>query len=142
MVDLLLAGNRRLHEAQNYRVEVTTAVSTKTDLPDLDTGTLRVMVSEWGARTTVGFEGEWDLSEQEKVRDSFRRALARQPDCLVVDFSRLSFIDSSGVHVTTELARRTARLNIELEIIPGPRAVQRIFEICHLTERLPFIMRH
>lgn len=57
---------------------------------------------------------------------------------MVLDLSRLSFIDSSGLHVTIELQRRAIRQNIRLVIIPGPRAVQRLFEICQLTETLPF----
>jgi hypothetical protein len=49
-----------------------------------------------------------------------------------------SFIDSSGLHITIELHKRSTRQNIRLVIIPGLRAVQRLVEICGLTETLPF----
>jgi anti-anti-sigma regulatory factor len=47
-------------------------------------------------------------------------------------------MDSTGVHLTIDLARRAAGLKIQLMIVDGPRAVQRVFEIAQLTERLPF----
>lgn len=99
---------------------------------------LRIAVSEQPTTTTIAFAGEWDLAQRETTRHVVCRALARQPGRLVLDLGDLSFIDSSGVHVVTELAERAARLKIELAIVPGPKVVQRIFEICQLTERLPF----
>jgi anti-sigma B factor antagonist len=100
---------------------------------------LRIVVSEHGtARTTIALAGEWDLAQRDAVRQAVRRSLAPQPDRLVLDLSRLSFIDTSGVQGTIDLAARAARLKIGLEIVPGPRAVQRLFEICQLAERLPF----
>jgi anti-anti-sigma factor len=64
--------------------------------------------------------------------------LATRPERLVLDLSRLSFLGSSGVQAVISLVKRTERLNIQLLIVPGPQAVQRIFEVCHLTDRLPF----
>ena len=56
----------------------------------------------------------------------------------MLDLSQLSFIDSSGVHVLINAHNRCAAQATHLVIIPGPRAVQRVFEICNLIERLPF----
>ena len=61
------------------------------------------------------------------------------PECVVLDLSSVSFIDSTGLHATIELHQRCAHCNIRLVIIPGPPAVQRPFEICQLTEILPFL---
>ncbi len=65
--------------------------------------------------------------------------LTARPERVVLDLSRLDFIDSSGLHATIELAHRLAAQDIGLVIVPGCRAVQRLFEITGLTERLPFI---
>jgi anti-anti-sigma factor len=102
-------------------------------------GGLQIVVSEQGATTVIALEGEWDLAQQPATRDAVRKALERPPERLVLDLSRLSFIDSSGVHGVIDLSMRAARQGIGLAIIPGPRAVQRVFELCGLTERLPFI---
>jgi len=39
------------------------------------------------------------------VRDTVLEALERRPGRLILDLSRVSFIDSSGVHVLTEAVR-------------------------------------
>jgi anti-anti-sigma factor len=101
-------------------------------------GGLRIVVSQIGTTATIGLEGEWDLATQLATRQAVGRALAGRPESLVLDLSRLSFIDSSGVHAVISLARRTERLHVRLRIRSGPKAVQRIFEVCHLTDRLPF----
>jgi anti-anti-sigma factor len=114
------------------------AVSVQRDAPNVD-GELRIVVRRTGATTTIALEGVWDLATQIAARQAVGRAFAGQPECLVLDLSQLTFIDSSGVHAVLSLARRTERLKARLLIVPAPKAVQRIFEICHLTDRLPFI---
>ena len=101
-------------------------------------GGLRVVVSQLGTTTTIGLEGEWDLAVRDATRAAVGKERARRPDCLVLDLSRLNFMDTSGVHGVIDLERCSAELNIRLSIIPGPRAVQRMFEICQITGRLPF----
>jgi anti-anti-sigma factor len=113
-------------------------VSVQTNAANVLDGGLRIAVSQVGAATTIALEGEWDLATQIAARQAIGRALADRPESLVLDLSRLDFIDSSGVHAVISLTRRTKRLNVEFLIIGGPEAVQRIFEICHLTNRLPF----
>jgi anti-anti-sigma factor len=115
------------------------AVSVQSDVPDVVGGGLRIAITEQGSTTTVAVEGEWDIAKLLTTRQAVFKALARQPECVVLDLSALSFIDSSGVHCVIELARRSQRLSIRLVIIPGPKAVHRIFEICQLTGLLPFV---
>lgn len=99
---------------------------------------LRIVTVEQGTTTTIGLEGEWDLSQRDATRKAVGQVLQRHPECLVLDLSRLSFIDSTGVHGLIESHRRCDEQGIRLVIVPGPPAVQRLFEICGLTERLPF----
>jgi anti-anti-sigma factor len=116
-------------------------VSVHSAVPDPVVAGLRILVGHQGTTTTIALEGEWDLAEREATRRAVHSALARRPEQVVLDLSRLTFIDSSGVHGTMELARRSAARNIRLAIIPGPRAVQRVFELCHLAELLPFLSK-
>lgn len=99
----------------------------------------RIALSQQGSNVTITLDGEWDLAAQGAVRRAVRHALSLQPARVVLDLSGLTFIDSSGVHAVIALATRAARLKIELSIIPGPAAIQRIFDLCGLTARLPFI---
>jgi anti-anti-sigma factor len=100
---------------------------------------LAIDVSERGSTTTIALTGEWDLAQQPATRDAIRRILERAPESVVLDLSRLSFIDSTGLHVVHDLHQLARHHNIRLVIVPGPRGVQRPFEICQLLDVLPFV---
>jgi len=99
---------------------------------------LRVEISRRGAAVTIGVAGELGLAEQDVMRAVVESELAFEPECLVLDLSRLSFMASTGIHLVLEIDRLSARQETRLSIIPGPKAVQRVFELCQLTERLQF----
>jgi anti-anti-sigma factor len=99
---------------------------------------LRTAVYEQGTTSTLEFEGEWGLGECDASRAEVEQALERSPECVVLDLSRVSFIDSSGIHVVVTAAKRCAEGNVHMVIIPGPPHVHRVFEICQLTTMLPF----
>src|SRR5579875_3172208 len=111
---------------------------TRTDCDDLGFAGLWIVISQQGATTTIALHGEWDLAQREKVRSAVENVLACQPDRVVLDLGRLTFMDSSGVHGVLELARSAARLNVDVVVIPGPRAVRRLFELCQVSEFLTF----
>jgi len=99
---------------------------------------VRIAVSRRDNATTVHLEGELDLAGQQDVRETVLEAIQRRPARLILDLSRLSFIDSSGVHVLLEATQQSAEQQTSLMIVPGPPLVQRVFELCHLVDRLPF----
>jgi anti-sigma B factor antagonist len=113
--------------------------SVQTDQPDVCASRLQIVVSEAATTTTIALAGEWDLAERDATRRVIEDVVSRAPDRVVLDLRRVSFIDSSGVHAVVQLAQCVAPLEIELLILPGPRAVHRVFEICQLIERLPFV---
>lgn len=100
---------------------------------------MRIAVRQQGTTITIELTGEWDLTGRTAARQAIARALAGRPECVLLDLTRLEFIDAIGLHVTTELAQRSAVQNVRLVIIPGPPAVQRVFELTGASERLPFI---
>jgi anti-sigma B factor antagonist len=104
-----------------------------------DLNQLELVTRKQGSTMTIGLSGELDIASAPAARQAIAEALSGHPECVVLDLSGLAFIDSSGLHATVELARRSSAQNIRLVIIPGPSAVQRVFEITGLTERLPFI---
>jgi anti-anti-sigma factor len=59
---------------------------------------LRIATVEQGTTSTIEFEGEWDLGRCNATRDVVAQALQLRPERFVLDLSRLSFIDSSGIH--------------------------------------------
>ena len=114
------------------------AAITPASLPEGLPFWLRVVASNQGTTSTIEVEGEWDLAQRDATRDAVSKALERRPECLVVDLSRLTFIDSSGVHGLIDTSKRCAGPGARLVIVPGPPAVQRVFDVCGVTAILPF----
>ncbi len=57
---------------------------------------------------------------------------------IVIDLRDVDFPDSTGLHARLDAHAQAQQENWELTIIPGPRAVRRIFEITSTIDRLPF----
>jgi anti-sigma B factor antagonist/stage II sporulation protein AA (anti-sigma F factor antagonist) len=99
---------------------------------------LTVALRTQGTTTAMEVEGEWGLAEREITIGALEQALVRRPECLVLDLSQVTFIDSGGIHVVVIAAKRCAQENVRIVILPGPPHVHRVFEICQLTAQLPF----
>ena len=106
--------------------------------PAIVPGQLQIAVSQNQVTFTIAVAGEWDLAAQTAIRETINNVLALGPERVVLDLSRLSFIDSSGMQAAVELHMRAVQQNARLEIIAGSRAVQRPFEISGLTDVLVF----
>jgi anti-sigma B factor antagonist len=111
---------------------------TTTNVPKEPPYEFRVDTSAQGATTTIEFVGEWDLAQRDATTAAIAQALAGRPACLVLDLTRLSFIDSTGVHGLMNARKRCAEQGAQLVILPGPPAVQHVFEVCGLIGLLPF----
>jgi anti-sigma B factor antagonist len=83
--------------------------------------------------------GEFDLSKRRAVVELVQRELAKSPARLAIDLRGVTFIDSSGVHALIETSRLARQSGVEFSIIPGSRPIQRVFEVCGLTNHLPFV---
>lgn len=116
--------------------------NTAANVPEELPSDFRITASEHGTTSTIELEGEWDLAQRAATADAIAHALDRRPACLLLDLSQLSFIDSCGVHVLINTRNRCAEQGTRLVIIPGPPAVQRVFEICGLIEILTFSDHH
>ena len=58
---------------------------------------------------------------------------------LILDLSRLEFIDSTGLRCILECDAEARRDGFTIALIPGPPAVQRVFELTDTRAHLPFI---
>jgi anti-sigma B factor antagonist len=73
--------------------------------------------------------GELDLQSAELLERAVARLRGDGHDHVVVDLRRVEFIDSTGLRVLIGLHRDAAREGRSLSLVPGPRPVQRIFEL-------------
>ena len=80
--------------------------------------------------------GELDLGTVETLHAALD-GITNAPK-LVLDLRRLSFIDSTGVHLLVALDQRAQRDGLQLTLIAPPDPVRRVIELCGLDEALPF----
>ena len=68
-------------------------------------------------------------------------AQVREAGCrhVIIDLSALSFLDSSGLRLLLDCYAESRQDGHTIALIPGPRAVQRVFELTGTSEHLPFI---
>ena len=83
--------------------------------------------------------GELDLSSVAKVQEELRRIEAGSPRTVVVDLSKLTFLDSTGLRCIVTADERAREDGRRIVIVRGPDAVQRVFAITRLEERLEMV---
>ena len=98
----------------------------------------QLMEAAEGARHRLALTGELDLVSAGQLEAAVAGLCERQVEEIVLDLSGLAFVDSTGLRAILscwELAEGRCRFSL----IPGPRAVQRLFEVTGLLARLPFV---
>ncbi len=91
------------------------------------------------AGVRVALRGELDLSTVGKVQEELRRVEADEPALVVLDLSSLTFLDSTGLRAVLTADERARENGRRLVIVRGPDAVQRVFAITRLEERLEIV---
>jgi anti-sigma B factor antagonist len=87
----------------------------------------------------VALVGELDLSTVAKVQEELRRVEVNSPATLVVDLSKLTFLDSTGLRCIATADERAREEGRRIVIVRGPDAVQRVFAITRLDDRLEMV---
>ena len=106
--------------------------------PANNAGCLEVRAEQRADEQVIALAGELDLDGAGRVDDALRRAEATDARRIVLDLSGLDFIDSSGIRVVIGAEARSRGDGGRLTLIRGPRAVQRVFEISGIADRMPF----
>jgi anti-sigma B factor antagonist len=87
----------------------------------------------------IALKGELDLSTVGKVQDELNRVEAGSPSVLVLDLSKLTFLDSTGLRCLVTADQRAREQKRRLVIVRGPEAVQRVFTITRLEDHLEMV---
>ena len=107
-------------------------------LPEPQPGQLDMQVFVTGGEQTVRIAGELDIATHTLLANAIDGMDIEAAHVITLDMRRLRFLDSSGLRVILLLQEYCERAATELRIIPGPRAVQRVFEITGVLGSLPF----
>jgi anti-sigma B factor antagonist len=101
-------------------------------------GNFDVATHHRGAALVVVPTGEIDLATVGLVRDAVDRERQAEED-VVLDLREVSFMDTSGLRYVLEIVERAGRDGFSVQLVRGPNAVQRVFEVSGLEPRLPFV---
>jgi anti-anti-sigma factor len=100
-------------------------------------GSLAIRSERDGDTQLVALLGELDIDGAPAVEDELTAAAASDAARIVIDLSRLEFIDSTGLRMIVMACERDADAG-RISIRRGPKQVHRVFEITDLADRLPF----
>ena len=91
---------------------------------------VQLAISEQGDVVVARVTGELDLAGAPSTGEAIGEAVPTSARVLVVDFSGLEFIDSSGIAMLFNLARRLGSRRQELRVVAhGGGPVSRVLEI-------------
>jgi anti-anti-sigma factor len=89
------------------------------------------------ARLTVS--GELDIATVPRLEEAVATVLAQGARSVIVDLSRLAFVDSSGLRMFITLNDRASAERWSLGLIRPPDPSYSVFRITGAEENLPFI---
>jgi anti-sigma B factor antagonist len=83
--------------------------------------------------------GEVDIASAPLLESSLRELRETGFDHVLVDLREVTFMDSTGLRMILGWDDVARRDGIDFELVPGPPAVQRLFSITGVRERLRFV---
>jgi anti-sigma B factor antagonist len=87
---------------------------------------------------TLLLSGELDMAAEDELEAAIVSCAGAAR--LTLDLSQVTFMDSTGITLVLLANDLCKAHDIAFALVPGPRQVQRVFEIAGLLERLPFSM--
>jgi anti-anti-sigma factor len=97
-----------------------------------------VKVERRGEVVVAGVTGELDLASAPRAGETLEAAVPASARGLVVDFSELDFIDSSGIAMLFTLARRLGGRRQQLRVVARPgKPVARVLDIVEFGRAAP-----
>jgi anti-anti-sigma factor len=88
-------------------------------------------------RLTVAARGELDVATRDQFNACVDDAIARRFDCLVLDLSGLTFVDSVGLKCILDVWNRSRSEDFQMTVVPGGRQVQRAFALSGMDSLMP-----
>jgi anti-sigma B factor antagonist len=94
-----------------------------------------------GPHSLIAVRGEFDLAAAPVFEAAFDGVDFVSLRRVLLDLEGLDFIDASGLRAVLALHARCSHASVALAITPGPRRVQRVFELTGAGPLLPFSRR-
>jgi anti-sigma B factor antagonist len=88
----------------------------------------------------IALRGELDIAGAATLDAELDR-VSRSPGlhALVVDLSRVEFMDSTGLRAVVVAGRRAGEAGVRFGLVRGGEPVQRVFDLTRMTERMTWV---
>jgi anti-sigma B factor antagonist len=100
-------------------------------------GRLRIGSREREGSHTLLLEGELDIASAPMLEATIEDVCARQPSELILDMTKVEFVDSSGLNAILRGKALCEQHGFDFCLSPAQRPVERVFEVTRLIDRLP-----
>jgi anti-sigma B factor antagonist len=104
--------------------------------PDRPISSCSVERAVRGTTQIVSVRGEVDIAAAHALSAAIDRAIGLHPDRVVVDLSATTFMDGSGVHCLLRADRHAKARTVDLVVISGSTAVQRVLALSGADQHL------
>ncbi len=99
----------------------------------------RIASEQDGGTSYVRLEGEFDLACKQAFEQHLLNVTAQQPAGVIVDLSRLEFMDSSGLRMLAEAEALCRQSGIDYGVIAGTGQARRVFDLTGMDDVLPVL---
>lgn len=100
----------------------------------------RILTNESGSRVEVAIHGELDLATAPQLDAEFERVGALPGvELVIADLRKLAFLDSTGLEAIMRFDARLRAAGAEFVVVRGPRAVERLFDVMQLHQKLRIV---
>ena len=82
-----------------------------------------------GDRAIVTVRGDFDLQVAQRVVEVLAKVEAGEPALVIIDLSRVSFLDAAGMGVIAAAQARATEAGRNLVVVRPPYSVRRAFEV-------------
>ena len=100
----------------------------------------RILTDRSGSRVEIAIHGELDLATAPQLVTAFERVSELEGiELALVDLRKLEFLDSTGLEAIMQFEARSREQGVDLVVVRGPRAVERLFSVMQLDQKLRIV---
>jgi anti-sigma B factor antagonist len=111
-----------------------------TDLTPQDAAPVRLQISSErrDSASVMTLSGELDIASAPSLEHAMQDVMHSAPGRVVIDLAGVTFMDSTGLRALLMARERATGNGQELRLRPGPRQVQRVFELSGTLDTFTF----
>jgi anti-sigma B factor antagonist len=100
---------------------------------------LEIITERADGQTLIALVGELDIASAPRFEEGLAEVEADTPGTVVLDLRRVDFIDSTGLRAVIGADERARTAGRRLVVVRGPAAVERVFNVTQLDQRLDIV---